>query len=399
MINQIKKIMTNASEGTVWLKLYMLPGLLLFPHLSFGAGDITAHSPLKLAHANIFDISSNIRGGIRRDTAVLYNLDLTAELDTGYFGLDNGTLFVYGLVNNAQELNPLVGDFQVSSNIDNSEVFRLYEFWYEQSFSDERASIKVGLFDLNSEFDVVEPGGLFLNSSHGVGPELSQTGLNGPSIFPSTSLSVRLQYRLNDRLLFRTAILDAVPNDPERPGKHKISLNEGALLIGEAEITLSKNWRAIIGTWHYTSKFNHIDQTIVGKIGGNSGIYAFAEGALNDRTSLWVRVGKANEDINQLSHYIGGGIVYKGLLPSRFNDSLGFAIAAAGNGNTFKELSARNLSPVDDYEITYELTYQFSVTDWLILQPDIQYIYHPSMDPTLKDALVVGVRIEIGSSW
>ncbi len=392
------------------LKILRLSGILithiinlLIPSLCLAQAQAQAQDisspPLKLNITNIFDINHNIRGGLSQETALLYNLDITAELNSEFFGWKEGTFFIYGLVNNAKEFKPLVGDFQGTSNIDNGEVFRLYEFWYEHRFSNAKASLKIGLFDLNSEFDAIEPAGLFLNSSHGIGPEISQTGLNGPSIFPSTSLALRLQYSFNDNFLVRTAILDAVPNDPDHPESHKISLNEGALLIGEVEMSPSTNWRTVIGLWHYTRKFNHIDSTIVGKIGGNSGIYAFADARITDKISVWARVGKSNQKINQLSHYIGSGIVYKGLLPSRFNDSLGFSIAAAGNGGSFKKLSARNLSPVEDYEVTYELTYQFSITPWLSLQPDLQYIYHPGMDPTLKNALVAGIRVEINTGY
>jgi porin len=32
---------------------------------------------------------------------------------------------------------------------------------------------------------------------------------------------------------------------------------------------------------------------------------------------------------------------------------------------------------------------------WLTLQPDIQYIVNPSVDPELRDAFVIGVRFEL----
>ena len=97
----------------------------------------------------------------------------------------SGTLFVYGLYNNGSTLensDELVGDLQVISNIDASHAWRVFEFWYE--FGEGPWSVRTGLYDLNSEFDVNETGGLFLNSSHGMGPDFSQTGENGPSIFP-----------------------------------------------------------------------------------------------------------------------------------------------------------------------------------------------------------------------
>ena len=81
----------------------------------------------------------------------------------------------------------------------------------------ERASIKFGLYDLNSEFDAIEAAALFINPSHGIGPDFSQSGRNGPSIFPLTSLALRADYKLDDHWLVRAVILDAFQVIPSVP--------------------------------------------------------------------------------------------------------------------------------------------------------------------------------------
>jgi carbohydrate-selective porin OprB len=57
----------------------------------------------------------------------------------------------------------------------------------EKNLLDNQFSVLAGLYELNSEFYRLQSAGLFLNSSFGIGPEFSQSGLEGPSIFPSTS--------------------------------------------------------------------------------------------------------------------------------------------------------------------------------------------------------------------
>ena len=47
----------------------------------------------------------------------------------------------------------------------------------------------------------------------------------------------------------------------------------------------------------------------------------------------------------------------------------------------------------DDGETTLEATYRWVLTDWLSLQPDLQYVVHPGGDPALGNALVVGLRL------
>ena len=149
------------------------------------------------------DIWRNTTGGIKQDVAYLDNLDLTAEIDADLaWGWAGATFFGYLVGNFADTLtDDIVGDAQTVSNIDAASAVRVLELWYEQRFWNDRFSVKTGLYDLNSEFDVIEAGGLFLNSSHGIGIDFSQAGANGPSIFPVTSLGMRGRLALTDTLI------------------------------------------------------------------------------------------------------------------------------------------------------------------------------------------------------
>ena len=121
-----------------------------------------------------------------------------------------GSIFAYLLWNNPSTFSDRYsGDTQVVSNIDAEQAFRLYEFWYQHPFTD-GLNLKFGLYDLNSEFDVVNSAAMFLNGSHGIVPTYSQTGERGPSVFPFTSLSARLQWEIDNDNIIRYALLDAV---------------------------------------------------------------------------------------------------------------------------------------------------------------------------------------------
>lgn len=172
------------------------------------------------------DIWRATSGGLRRGTRYLDNLDVAVEAHMDKLvGWDGATVFLYGLYNNGKSLNALMGDTQVASNIETGvKAVRLYEAWLEQRFGNDRASLKVGLYDLNSEFDVLESASLFMGSAHGIGTDISQTGENGPSIFPSTSLAARLALNIGERWTLRTALLDGVPGNPGRPSAPRSSL-------------------------------------------------------------------------------------------------------------------------------------------------------------------------------
>ena len=45
-------------------------------------------------------------------------------------------------------------------------------------------------------------------------------------------------------------------------------------------------------------------------------------------------------------------------------------------------------------ETIVEATYKDEVLPGLSLQPDVQYVVHPGADPTIRNALVLGLRVQ-----
>ncbi len=348
------------------------------------------------------EVLTNLTGGVSTGTRYLDNLDVTLEVDTQEAaGFAGGTLFLYGLYNNDNSLtDEIVGDAQVVSNIDTINAWRLYEAWYEHAFLTGRLTAKVGLYDLNSEFDVNETGSLFVNSSHGIGAEFAQSGLNGPSIFPVTSLAGRIQWRVAEMFTLRGAVLEATPGDPDRPRRTTIDFddNEGVLSVLEGEWAGENAARAILGYWRYSAEFETVSTGSLER--GNDGVYGLVEGPLwssgeaGPEVRGFLRAGVADEEINQLSHYIGSGLVLDGFVPGR-DDQIGLAVAFARNGDPFRRAASRDGSPVTRAETNIELTYRAQITEWLALQPNFQYIFDPGTDPTLDSAFVAGVRFEV----
>jgi len=62
---------------------------------------------------------------------------------------------------------------------------------------------------------VIETAGLFINSSFGIGPDYAQSGQNGPSIYPFTSVALRLAYQQTDNYYLQAAVFDGVSGDPD----------------------------------------------------------------------------------------------------------------------------------------------------------------------------------------
>ncbi|MFT3997965.1 MAG: carbohydrate porin, partial [Asticcacaulis sp.] len=335
----------------------------------------------------------NHSGGLREGTRTMGNLDLSAAWE-GKGGWD---AFAYVLADAGGGFSEgYSGDAQVVSNIDAPKGVRLFEAWVRRTADNDRWSLTGGLINLNGIFDVQEAGALFLNASHGIGPDYSQSG---PSIFPFATVGLTGDWRATDTLRLRAGVFDGVAGDPAHQSSFvgiRLGDGDGAHWIAEAEQDFGRGY-VKLGAWTYTAKAERLDGT--GLTNGNSGYYAqvkydfYRPDAESDRgVSGWLRAGKANADIQAIETYLGGGVVWTGPWAGRDSDAVGFAIAHADFGAPYAQAVGVDLTP----EVTYELSYRYAVRDGLSLQPDVQYIRHPAGDPQAEDALVVGLRLRVG---
>ena len=318
----------------------------------------------------------------------LDNLDVVLEADLERaVGWEGATGLVYFLYNNGASLSELTGDIHIVSNIETGvRAARLYEAWIEQQIGD-TASIKVGLYDLNSEFDALETSALFIGSAHGIGQDIAQSGQNGPSIFPVTSLSARAQLQIDEGLVVRAAILDAVPGDPNRPSRTAIDLVDGVLAIAEADWR-SGRVRLLAGGWRYSEKQDRVDGRGTASSGG---AYLRGEACLHGgehcTLAIFGRAGIASGASNPYDAFLSGGLVYT---PSE-SEQMGLAVAHA---------IASNVPAIDEgranTETVIEATYARALTPWLSVQPDLQYVINPGAGPETRNALVMGLRVSIG---
>lgn len=344
------------------------------------------------------DSLSNVSGGLSRKSAWLGNYDLTATFDTEKMGLwSGGTLFAYFLGDFGNEISKYSGETQVVDNIEAYSTAKLYEFWYEHSFMDGKFSALVGLHDLNSEFYALDYAGTLINSSFGIGVDVAQVG---PSIFSTTSLAVRLKAQPTAHTYALTALYDGVPGDPEKPrGTHiKLKKDDGLFWANELGILSAEgeaHYKAGLGFWYTNPKyadFAEVERTM------NRGIYTigeatlYSEGEESDQgLGAFYQLGFAAGDRNQLSNYFGAGLSYTGLIPSRDEDVFCVGMARAGTSEAYRN----SVEESERAETVFEATYRAPITGYLSVQPDFQYVINPSADPSVKDSVVLGVRVEL----
>lgn len=352
------------------------------------------------------DFLYNAEGGIEEDGTILGNFDLAFELDTAKADWwENGTFFLafLGNFNSGRSMTGIVGDAQSTSHIDTGEAFKVYEAWYEQRFKDDSLSLLFGLHDFNSEFMALESTSLFVHASPGISPDVSQLGA---SVFPVTSLTVRFKARPTENSYLLAGVYDGVSGDPDHLRRAAIILREEDGIFAATETGLSagqpgeKDYYKIgAGVWLHTAEVVNFDGQMSES---NHGVYLiaektlFAEDAEGQGLGGFIQLGWADDDWNQIARYWGIGLNYTGPISGRDRDSAGLFVGSARNGEKFmKFMKEVELAPVKHTETAVELTYRAEVRPWLFIQPDVQYILNPGMDPSLKNAFQIGSRVQI----
>jgi len=105
---------------------------------------------------------------------------------------------------------------------------------------------------------------------------------------------------------------------------------------------------------------------------------------------LFFRMAITPEGRNLWNLFVSGGVGGRGVIPGRPNDryGLGFYSMIVSNDLKNQPIIGRL-----DSEWGLEAYYNFAITPWLQLTPDIQYIQ--SGLPTVKDSVVLGTRLQM----
>jgi porin len=349
-------------------------------------------------------VVSVLEGGLRDGTRFADNLDIEVDVDLSRtMGWAGATAHVHLLNNSGDAPNDLAGTMQ---GIDNIEVERqrgkIYQAWIEQGFADGRATARAGLYDLNSEFYVTESAGLLIAPAFGIGSELAATGANGPSIFPSTALALRLDWQVDDALTVRGAVINARAGVIGDPGSVDIDFDDGALFVVEAA------WRGpvalALGAWRYGEQQNDIRDLDPGGapvMRTAQGAYFSAErrffGDEQDptRVTAFLRMGISE---GETTDYAGGwqsGLLVEGVAPGRPDSALSIGAYQGVLSDKYRA-NQRDLGAGSDRaETSIEITYSDRLHKRVLVQPDLQFFPNPSADPARDPLWVAALRFTV----
>jgi porin len=405
-------------------------------------------------------VPSNLGGGIKEGSVYEGALMMLMDLDSSkLLGYEGGLLHVGGLSihNGPQFSQNYVGDLNKVSLLDFPDNLNLWELWYEQKFLNDKVSLKAGQLVVDRDFILPE----FYNSLAGISL-LNQTfffptmafnvwdqpffpvGHHGLASTPYGAPGVRLRVDPSPYAYFQIGAYAGDPDTTRGGVRFPLSEQEGALIYTEATVRLNQTKDAQgppgnlkLGGYYHTADFFDMYQGTFAafdnvlrsmgapplgvfpspkKYDGNYGVYLLADQVLwrengkddpaQQGLNGFFRVAWAPADRNLASWGIDGGLVYKGLIPTRDWDTLALAgsylrisddlhhaqqdinslFVAGGAPPPFSKLA--------DYEAVMELSYKAQLTAWLTLQPSLQRVFHPGgrVQADIPDAWVAIVQ-------
>ncbi|MEF8729237.1 MAG: carbohydrate porin [Accumulibacter sp.] len=375
------------------------------------------------------DYLRNNSGGLRRGGGYMGNINLAIGLDgEKLLGWRGGSAYLALISNSGQRVNLNdVGSFMGVDNLE-APVNRtgIFEAWLQQSFLDGKASLRAGLYPLDSEFYVTDSSGVFIHPSFGMAAEVADFGsLAGPSIYATSSYGARLRIDPDPAWYAMLAISRGIPSERIDTAGPNISWRKstGSLLIGEVGFSPVKAGllgdafgpagddddyepisKVAIGAWRYAPRFEQltaVDANDEPRDARHWGAYLLGEqtvyrvpGSKRD-ISLFARYGFTDGRTSTLGYSLSAGMSFRGPFPGREDDVFGIAATRAHADPQGRALLANESgSPLtSNNETVVEITYQAPLLPGLVVQPVIQRIFNPGFQ--LPDSTVAGVRLQL----
>lgn len=360
--------------------------LLLAVAAPVRAADAPVHGSLTQ------DVLWNLHGGARRGVGAPVLAHLTLQLDgSRWGGSDDNRIYVDAMGTGGASISQRAGDLQGLDNAEAPASLRLFEAWFEHDFGSANLHLRVGLQDYNALFDNLGTADLFLNSSFGIEPTVSQAGV---SIFPRTTLGATLRWVHARGLYLMGGVYDGSPRSPDDPHGMHVHLRRGDGVFAAFEGGFADQGqhptKLGVGGWIDT-RGPHPPTSPQQR---NHGLYLIGEtrllgpGRRQAAVDGFVQWGSSMPREEHIDRYLGAGLrIVDARLLGR-GDVLGLALARA---------HVRGVGPAAaaGAETVVELTLAAPLRPSLVVQPDLQYIVHPGAAPARPDAVLGGVRLRL----
>jgi porin len=371
-----------------------------------------------------------VSGGKRKGADYEGRLDLFLDVDLEKLAGWKGFSF-HGLVYQIHGAGLSRDDVDnpfVVSNIEALATTRLFDLWLEKSMLDGKFSVRAGQLAADCDFMISSTAAMFVNGTFGW-PGVSAVNLpaGGPA-YPFAAPGVRVKGEPLPNLTLLAAIFDGDPagpttgdQDPQSINKDglKFRLKDPPLLIGEAQVKHHQDkseglaGTIKVGAWRHFGDFDDNLANAALKTGvppatsreaGDWCIYGIVDQQLGrppggepDKGVLgFVRVITCPEDRNLVDLHWEVGFNLAGMLSQRPDDVFGMAFAQGRFSNPAQGVEIGEMEYPRDFGAVLEVSYRWQIMKGWTVQPDLQYIWHPSTDALIPEGQPPGAAVVVG---
>ncbi len=379
------------------------------------------------------DVLSNLSGGTRRGTIDQGKLEAQFTLDLEKFaGWKDLTLYanLFQTHNTGRMRRDYIGGMNTIAAIEANPSIRLSELWFERKFWDGAASFRIGQLVADNEFFFSDLSNMFLQTDW---PTITAVNLpGGAPAYPLSTPGARVKFDVTPNVSLLAAVFNGDPagpcaGDPDTCNRYGLNfrLRDPALGVAEAQFRSNQGkddtglaQTIKLGGWSHIGQFadqrfandgtllaNPQGSGVPARHRGDYGFYGIIDqqiyrprgAAADGGISVYGLASITPSDRNLVNLQLNGGVVFAGFVPGRPDDRFGASVVYSRFSNSVSGFDQDLINTsgvpgnVRDYEANIELSYVAQIVPGWTVQPDFQYIRHPS-GVSGRDARMLGVR-------
>lgn len=389
-----------------------------------GERERLAHGGVTFSQTYTTDVLANVSGGRKQGTRYDHSVGWDINFDLERFVGMLGTQFhISGLWRQGQNLSKaVIGNDLVVSTIYGHQQFRFYFLYLEKDLLDKRLNIRIGRIAAGDDFASSPLYGTFVSNAVDGVPISIPINLFF-TVYPTTTWGTRARFNLNDDFYILSGLYDGdkgVEYDKRHGLDFSLRLSQGVAFAQELAYAPKDGIGPDQLPGHYKGGIYYngaIRKDLYSDVNGNSyavtnlgakkhvgtyNVYIHADqmiyrekGSKDQGLTPLAVVTLGPDNVNKFPFFIMGGLVYKGLIPERDNDTTGFEVVYSKYSNKIKESQQSVGSNPQKYEMMFEFTHKIMITKWFSFQPDLQYIIQPGGTGDIDDALVIGFQASL----
>ena len=375
----------------------------------FGLDESLSRRGLSFTLGTTHVYQHNFRGGLERGYGRYsgsYDLGIEADLET-MLGLTGGlfNLAAEGSYSDGIDGRAVGSVFGVNADAGGDRGMDVTELWYEQGLMDGKLILRIGKIDLTGGFTCADSDVAFDCNAFATDQTcdfLNAAFGNSPTIpFPDSGLGLAVHVQPAERFYAAFGVADAEADARETgfsttfDGDHHLFyIFETGVVpeLASARGPMPGAYR--VGLWNDRQPKEYFDGSRVKRddlgvyFSGDQVVWLENDSGDGQGLGVFTRCGWADDKVNEIRASWSCGAQYRGLLPGRDADVAGLGVAQ-GRFSSGAGFAA-------SYERVVETYYNVEVTPWLHVSPSLQWIQNPGGDSSVHDAVVAGLRVQMG---